>query len=149
MGKVPEVRCSIERSLGVLGERWTFLILREALLGATRFSEFQDKLGVARDVLSERLATLVENGVLERVPYQEPGNRSRLGYRLTPAGRELQVVLGALQQWGDMHLPRADGPSMLRKDRDTGRPLHLGFIDDHGREVPPADVTMVPARDQP
>lgn len=149
MGKVPEVSCSIERSLGVLGERWTFLILREALFGATRFSEFQNKLGVARDVLTERLATLVEYGVLEREPYQESGARPRLGYRLTPAGRELQVVLGALQQWGDIHLPRADGPSMLRRERDTGRPLHVGFIDDRGREVAPADVTTVPAREQP
>jgi DNA-binding HxlR family transcriptional regulator len=150
MDKVPpEAICSIERSLGVLGERWTFLILREALLGATRFSEFQGKLGVARDVLSERLATLVEYGVLEREPYAEPGARSRLGYRLTPAGQELQVVLAALQQWGDVHLPRADGPSMLRRERGTGGPLHVGFIDDHGREVAAADVTMVPARDQP
>jgi DNA-binding HxlR family transcriptional regulator len=149
VGNVPEVSCSIERSLGVLGERWTFLILREALLGATRFSDFQSKLGVARDVLSERLATLVEYGVLEREPYQVPGTRPRLGYRLTPAGEELQVVLGALQQWGDIHLPRADGPSMLRRERATGRPLRVGFIDDHGHEVAPADVTMIPARDQP
>jgi DNA-binding HxlR family transcriptional regulator len=147
--RFPEIPCSIERSLGVLGERWTFLILREALLGATRFSEFQNKLGVARDVLSERLTTLVEYGVLEREPYQDPGSRPRLGYRLTPAGQELQVVLGALQQWGDIHLPRADGPSMLRRERDTGRPLHVGFVNDLGHEVAPANVAMIPARDQP
>jgi DNA-binding HxlR family transcriptional regulator len=70
MGKVPESACSIERSLGVLGERWTFLILREAFWGATKFAEFRDRLGIAPDVLSDRLSTLVEYGVLEREPYQ-------------------------------------------------------------------------------
>jgi DNA-binding HxlR family transcriptional regulator len=96
--KVPESSCSIARSLGVLGERWTFLILREALTGATRFSQFRDALGIAPDVLTERLNTLVEYGVMTREPYQEAGSRSRFAYDLTPAGRELQVVLLALQQ---------------------------------------------------
>jgi DNA-binding HxlR family transcriptional regulator len=72
MEKVPDSSCSIARSLGVLGERWTFLILREAFLGATRFAEFRDGLGVAPDVLSDRLATLVAYGVMEREPYREP-----------------------------------------------------------------------------
>ncbi len=144
-GQVPDSTCSIARSLGVLGERWTFLILREAFLGATRFAEFRDRLGVASDVLSDRLGTLVEFGVLAREPYQEPGARSRFAYRLTPAGRELHVVLGALQQWGDEHLPHPDGPSMLRRVRGTGRPAHVGFIDEDGREVATADVAVIPA----
>src|SRR5580704_4791065 len=144
-GKVPDATCSIARSLGVLGERWTFLILREAFLGATRFAEFRDQLGVAPDVLSDRLATLVEFGVLAREPYQEPGARSRFAYRLTPAGRELHVVLGALQQWGDEHLPHPDGPSMLRRVRSTGRPAHVGFIDEDGREVATTDVAVIAA----
>src|SRR5215469_998146 len=145
MGKVPESTCSIARSLGVLGERWTFLILREALLGATRFAEFRDKLGAAPDVLSDRLATLVEYGVMEREPYQEPGARPRLGYKLTPAGEELLVVLAALQQWGDEHLPRPEGPSMLRRVRGTDCPVHVGYLNDQGREVPLADVAVIPA----
>jgi len=149
MAKVPESSCSIARSLGVLGERWTFLILREAFLGATRFAEFRDRLGVAPDVLSERLATLVEYGVMAREPYREPGARSRSAYRLTPAGRELQVILGALQQWGDEHLPRPEGPSMLRRVRGTDRPVHVGFVDERGREVQPADVAMIPAGSYP
>ena len=105
MAKNPEEACSIARTLGVVGERWTFLILREAFLGATRFAEFRDRLGVAPDILSDRLATLVEYGVMAREPYREPGARSRFAYRLTPAGRELQVVLSALQQWGDEQNP--------------------------------------------
>jgi DNA-binding HxlR family transcriptional regulator len=145
MAKVPDTTCSIARSLGVLGERWTFLILREAFLGSTKFAEFRDRLGVAPDVLSDRLGTLVATGVLEREPYQEPGARARFGYRLTPAGRELQVVLGALQQWGDTHLPRPEGPSMLRRVRGTDRPVHVGFIDDDGWEIPLTDVTVRPA----
>jgi DNA-binding HxlR family transcriptional regulator len=146
MAKVPDSRCSIARTLGVLGERWTFLILREAFLGATRFAEFRDRLGIAPDVLSDRLSTLTEYGVLRREPYQEPGERSRFAYRLTEAGQELQVILGALQQWGDEHLPHPEGPSMLRRRSGPGgAPLHVGYIDDDGREVTLPDVRMIPA----
>ena len=145
MGKVPESACSIARSLGVLGERWTFLILREAFLGATKFAEFRDRLGVAPDVLSDRLSTLVEYGVMERERYQEPGARPRFAYRLTPAGTELRVVLGALQQWGDKYLPPPERPSVLRQVRGTDLPVHVGYVDDQGNEVAPADVAMLPA----
>jgi DNA-binding HxlR family transcriptional regulator len=145
MAKVPESDCSIARSLGVLGERWTFLILREAFLGATKFAEFRDRLGVAPDVLSDRLSTLVEYGVMEREPYQEPGARPRFAYRLTPAGTELRVVLSALQQWGDKYLPRPEGPSVLRRIRGTDLPVHVGYVDDQGDEIALADVAMIPA----
>jgi len=141
--KVPETACAIARSLGVLGERWTFLILRDAHGGLTRFAELKDSLGIAPDVLSDRLATLVAYGVMERVAYQDPGSRSRSAYVLTPAGRELWVVLAALQQWGDRHLPWPDGPSLLRRVRDTDDPVHVGFVDDDGREVAADDVAMV------
>ena len=131
--------CSIARSLEVLGERWTFLVLREAMAGTSRFADFRGALGVAPDVLSDRLATLVEAGVLEKRPYREPGARARDSYHLTPAGRELQVVLGALQQWGDVHLPWPEGPTVLRCGPD-GAPLHVGFVDGQGDEVD--DVTF-------
>jgi DNA-binding HxlR family transcriptional regulator len=135
--------CSIARSLGVLGERWTILILREALSGTTRFADFRTALGVAADVLSDRLATLVSAGVMVREAYQEPGSRSRFGYHLTDAGRELQLVLGSLQQWGDRHLPRPDGPTVQRRSVPTDRPVHVAFIDDEGCQIPPAEVTPV------
>ena len=134
--------CSIARTLGVVGERWTFLILREAFFGVTQFARFRESLGIAADVLSDRLSTLVEYGVMERVPYQEPGARMRQAYELTPAGRELSVVLGALQQWGDAHLPRAEGPTVVRRVRGTDQPVHVGFINDRGREVRDADVAF-------
>jgi len=143
VSKVPDSSCSIARSLGVLGERWTFLILREAFGGLTRFAEFRDSLGIAPDVLTDRLATLVRYGVMERVTYQEPGSRSRSAYALTPAGRELNVVLAALQQWGDEHLPWPEGPSILRRVRGGDRPVHVGFVDDYGEEIAPADVAMI------
>ena len=143
MATVPDSTCSIARSLGILGERWTFLILREAFLGTTRFAQFRDRLGVAPDVLTDRLSTLVAYGAMERHPYQEPGARSRMDYRLTPAGRELQVVLTALQQWGDDHLPAPNGPSMLRRVRGTDRPVRVGYVDQDGREVAADEVAMV------
>jgi DNA-binding HxlR family transcriptional regulator len=149
MGKVPDDPCAIARTLGVLGERWTFLILREASRGAGRFSQFREALGVAPDVLAERLSTLVAYGVMEKVPYREPGERARASYRLTPPGEELTVVLAALQQWGDEHLPWPDGPSILRRTKDSGLPVHVGFVDDSGREVPRENVAMVPTAADP
>jgi DNA-binding HxlR family transcriptional regulator len=134
--------CSIARSLEVLGERWTLLVLRDAFSGVTRFSEFRDSLAIAPDVLTERLTTLVEAGALSREPYQDPGARVRHSYHLTRAGEELLVVLGALQQWGDDHLPRAAGPTVLRQSA-AGRPLHVGFVDDRGTEVELAKVELV------
>jgi DNA-binding HxlR family transcriptional regulator len=143
MANVPDSSCSIARTLGVLGERWTFLILRDAFSGLSRFAQFRDSLGIAPDVLADRLATLVNYGVMERVAYQDPGSRAREAYVLTPAGRELGVVLAALQQWGDDHLPWPEGPSILRRIGDTGSPVRVGYLDDDGREVPAADVVMV------
>jgi DNA-binding HxlR family transcriptional regulator len=141
--------CSIERALCVVGERWTFLVLREALSGRTRFAEFRDVLGVAPDVLSDRLAKLVEHGVLIREPYREPGSRTRHAYRITPAGRDLAVVLGALQQWGDQYLPRPAGPTMLRRRRGSDQPLHVGFVGPDGHEVPLADAEFTPTAAYP
>jgi hypothetical protein len=85
-------------------------------------------------IRTDRLATLVTHGVLSRETYREEGSRAREEYRLTDAGRELQVVLGALQQWGDAHLPWPDGPTVLRCG-PGGNPLHVGFVDDRGEQV--------------
>lgn len=144
MGAIPEDTCSIARSLGLLGERWTLLIIRDALEGFTRFQEFRRSMGVAADVLAARLAMLVEHGVLTKVDYQEPGDRRRSEYRLTEAGRELFVVLAGLQQWGDRHLPAEAGPSLTRVDAETGAAVHVGFIGDDGVELPPGRVELVP-----
>src|SRR5215469_10795766 len=94
--------CSIARALEIVGERWTLLIVRDAFLGLRRFDEFQASLGIARNVLSDRLGRLVEEGILERVRYRQ--RPERYEYRLTRQGRELNVALAGLRQWGDKHL---------------------------------------------
>ncbi|CAM5274262.1 helix-turn-helix domain-containing protein [Streptomyces viridochromogenes] len=137
-----ETRCSIGRALEIVGDRWNLLILREALNGETRFSEFKDRLHVASDVLTQRLGVLVEGGVLEKRPYREAGARSRMAYHLTPAGRELVVLFGALQQWGDQHCPHPDGPLVRRGSRTSGQALRVAFVDEHGVEAPIDDVDL-------
>ncbi|KAA0097968.1 transcriptional regulator [Mycolicibacterium sp. P1-18] len=138
-GSIDDLQCSIERSLHVVGERWSLLVLREAHRGATRFDEFRDALGVSSDILTARLSTLVTHGVLERRPYREPGRRERLEYHLTESGRQLQLVLGALGQWGDTYLPRPQGPSIERRS-PTGQAVRLCYVDESGAEVSPVDV---------
>src|SRR5947209_12110312 len=93
--------CSIKRTLDTLGERWTLLVLREAFYGVRRFDDFQHNVGCARNVLSSRLARLVDRGILRREPYREPKSRPRFEYRLTEKGRDLYPILIALMQWGD------------------------------------------------
>lgn len=137
--RLDEVQCSIERTLHVVGERWSLLILREAFCGATRFEQFKAALGVSSDILTARLSTLVEYGVLERMPYREPGRRERREYRLTESGRDLELVLGALGQWGDRHLPRVQGPSIERRS-PTGQLVRLCYVDESGREVQHREV---------
>ncbi|MGW1541272.1 winged helix-turn-helix transcriptional regulator [Streptomyces sp. NPDC002309] len=138
-----EPTCSIERSLQILGERWSLLVLREIFSGKHKFAEIQSSLGIASNLLSARLKLLVETGVLDTRTYRDPGSRPRQSYHLTASGRDLFVVLGALQQWGDRHRPRPSGPSALRRVRFTDRPVHVGFLDDEGREVPATEVTML------
>jgi DNA-binding HxlR family transcriptional regulator len=137
-----DTRCSIGRTLELFGDRWSLLILREALNGATRYSDFKDRLTIASDVLTQRLGVLVEGGVLDKRPYREAGARSRMAYHLTPAGRELMVVFGALQQWGDQHCPHPDGPLVHRTSRTTGAPLRVAFVGTDGHETPLDDVDL-------
>ncbi len=103
-----DMNCSIAQSLEVIGEWWTPLIIRDAMMGISRFEQFQNRLGIARNVLSQRLDALVERGVLEQVQYQD--RPPRYEYLLTPQGRELWQVLMVLRQWGDKWLAPAGAP---------------------------------------
>jgi DNA-binding HxlR family transcriptional regulator len=143
-----ELRCSIARSLEVLGEKWTLLIVREALWGRARFSEFRESLGIAPDVLADRLSTLVEHGVLERRPYRIDGGREREEYVLTPAGRELNYVLGALNSWGNEHRPAPTGPAARYVDAATGENVELAFVTADGRRLAADEVDVVRLRPQ-
>jgi DNA-binding HxlR family transcriptional regulator len=138
-----DVRCSIARSLEVLGEKWTLLVVREAAWGRTRFSEFRQALGVAPDVLADRLATLVEAGVLERRPYRVEGGRQREEYVLTAAGEDLRLVLGALTTWGDEHRPAVTGRASTFVEGATGEAVTLSFVSADGRTLEPREVSVV------
>jgi len=103
--------CSVAQCLEVVGEWWTMLILRDAFLGVTRFDVFQERLGIARNVLQARLTRLIDAGVLERVPYSE--HPPRFDYCLTPKGRDLWPVVNAMRQWGDQHAAPNGAPINL------------------------------------
>jgi DNA-binding HxlR family transcriptional regulator len=116
--------CSIARSLETIGERWTLLILRDAFLGTRRFDDFQKSLGVARNVLTVRLKSLVDTGLLERRRYQE--RPERYEYRLTEKGIDLWPVIVSMMQWGDVHGGNVAGPPMVLEHRGCG-----GGVDAH------------------
>ena len=117
--------CSVKRALDIVGEKWTLLVLREAFYGARRFEQFQAHVGCARNLLSERLNTLVEAGVLRRVPYREPGQRERHENHLTDKGLDLLPAVIALMQWGDRWEADPAGPPVKIVHRDCGQPVEL------------------------
>jgi DNA-binding HxlR family transcriptional regulator len=139
----PDTRCSIARSLDLLGEKWTLLIVREAFWGRTRFSQLREALGIAPDVLSERLTRLVDAGVLERRAYRDAGARERMEYMLTPAGRQLLVVIAGLSLWGRENRPRPDDRSPRYLDSETGEPVELCFVTADGRKLDPDQLVVM------
>jgi len=110
--------CSLARTLAVIGDRWTLLVLREAFLRVRRFEDFQANLGIARQVLAERLAHLVEEGVLEKSAYQNRPPRHE--YRLTEKGLGLYPAILALVHWGDAHYAGDAGPPLLHRHKTCG-----------------------------
>jgi len=132
--------CSIARALELVGDRWTLLIVRDVALGRRRFDELLASLGIASNVLSDRLNRLVAAGVLERVRYRE--RPARFEYRLTEKGAELRVALLALMQWGDRHLsPR---PPRVARRRSDGAPVSVELVAPDGELVRPDDLEVVP-----
>ena len=112
--------CTIASTLGILGEKWTFIVLRDVFLGIRRFDDFVEHTGIPRQVLTNRLATLVDQGLLRRESYREPGERARYEYRLTDKGIDVYPILVALREWGDRYAAGPDGPPMLTVHRDCG-----------------------------
>ncbi len=102
--------CAIARSMAVLGERWTLVILRSAFMGARRFEDYQSSTGIARNILTDRLKTLVDHDVLARRPYAEHPGRTLYEYRLTEKGLDLYPVLVSLMEWGNRYGGFDDGP---------------------------------------
>lgn len=136
--------CNIAAALEIVGEKWTFLVLREAFNGVRRFDDMQRRTGAPRQVLSNRLAHLIADGILRKSPYREPGQRPRSEYRLTEKGIDLFPVIAALLAWGDKHAAAA-GPQVLLTHRDCGAPVGLQLACADGHVLGSArDVTPVP-----
>ena len=135
--------CAIGAAVAVIGERSTFLVLREAFNGVRRFDDMQRRTGMARQVLSDRLARLVQEDLLRKVPYQASGQRTRHEYRLTQKGLDLYPVLLALMDWGDKHAVGTAGPQVMIRHRDCGEPVGLqvtcaaGHVLESAREATP------------
>ena len=135
--------CAIARSLDVLGDGWTFLILRDAFFGVRRFADFERHLGIAKNVLSARLRNLVEHGILAREDIGERGERFE--YRLTPKGDALLPVLTTLREWGDEWIFGAGHEPLIMTDRATGEPLALTRVRDaEGKLMSRRDIRARP-----
>lgn len=130
--------CTVGRAMAVLGERWTFLVLREIFNGIRRFDDMRARTDIPRQVLTNRLNTLVAQGILRRVPYQEPGSRPRHEYRLTDKGFDLYPVLLAVWQWGNRYLADEDGSAVTFAHRGCGATVsvHLSCSDGHAIDNP-------------
>lgn len=138
-------RCPIARAMEVVGTRSAFLLLREAFYGTTRFDDFAERVGISQPVAAARLKELVDEGLLEREPYQRPGQRTRMQYRLTDKGADLFPALAALMQWGDRWL----GPSGVElRHRDCGAEVQaeLRCTEGHPLTVSDLDLAARPAK---
>ena len=137
--------CNLSKSFELVGDRWTLLILRSALWGLRRFDDFQADLDVPRSVLSNRLAGLVESGIMERREYREAGQRARIEYPLTAMGRALGLPFMAMTAWGDKWLGDGISPLTLRS-KATGQKFSVALVDEEGRRAKGADIEMVIGR---
>ena len=134
-------QCNLARSFELIGDRWTLLILRSALYGVRRFDDLQADLDIPRSVLSNRLAGLVETGIMERKEYREDGQRTRLEYPLTKMGKALGLPFIAMTAWGDKWLGRGSSPFTLRS-KSTGQKLSIALVDERGRLAKGSDLNV-------
>lgn len=137
--------CTIGRAMTILGEKWTIVVLREIFNGVRRFDDMRERTHIPRQVLTNRLAMLVERGVLRREPYREPGARVRHEYRLTEMGFDLYPVLVAVREWGDRYLADSEGPPVRTLHRDCGAEVHAQLRCAVGHEMAaPREVVLGP-----
>ena len=140
--------CGLPEALEVMGERWSFMILRASFNGLLHFEEFLSELGIARNILSNRLARLVKHGILDREPC--PDDRRRIEYRLTEKGMDLLPAMLALRQWGQKYVDGfvASDPVLVdARDRMPVGPV--GILAHDGRILGPADLNMIARKDLP
>ncbi len=137
--------CPVERTLETIGTKSAFVLLREAFYGATRFEEFVARTGLSEPVVAGRLRELTTQGLLERAPYQEAGQRSRAGYQLTGKGSELLPVLVAMMRWGD-RWAFDNGANVDVAHTGCGSPVRAVLRCDAGHEVGPDELDLVATR---
>ncbi|MES1926701.1 transcriptional regulator [Salinisphaera sp. T31B1] len=118
--------CSVARTLSVIGDRWTLMLLRECFMGVRRFEHFQARLDISRTIVRDRLTHLVDHGVLERRAYETRPPRHE--YRLTEAGRALHPILVTIAQWGDAYRADDSGPPLVRMHRPCGHALDAQLV---------------------
>ena len=131
--------CGLALAIDAIGDRWTLMVLREALYGVRRFDQIQQDTGMPRSVLSKRLSMLVNLGVLDKLPYREQGKRLRHEYALTPRGQELMVAFVALMEWGEKNADGARRPRLRLYDTESGERVHVRFVTDGGTVVDSLD----------
>lgn len=137
--------CPVARSLEVLGDWWSFLIIREAMLGSSRFGEFQKKLGLAKNILAVRLRSLVDQGILAPAPASDGSAYQE--YRLTAKGRGAFPILVALRQWSEEFDPHPEEIDTMLVDREKGKPVRkLALFSEDGRLLEVDDITVKPRR---
>jgi DNA-binding HxlR family transcriptional regulator len=135
--------CSIARATDILGDWWTPLVLREAFYGTRRFDDFVERLGIGRNILTERLRRLTDEGIFDKVEYQE--HPARYEYRLTDKGRALFGVIAALHRWGNDWLASEDGAPVEMVDRRTGDVVNPIVVDEAtGEPLDPRQLRMRP-----
>jgi DNA-binding HxlR family transcriptional regulator len=136
-------RCPIASTMGVVSTRSAFLLLREAFYGTSRFDEFADRVGISQPVAATRLRELVAEGLLERRPYREPGQRTRMEYHLTEKGTEFFPVLAAMMEWGDKWVTPA---GVGLRHRDCGLAVHTELRCEEGHLATLGDVELATTR---
>lgn len=120
--ELAEQKCSVARTLAVIGDRWTLMILRDLFLGVSRFESFRDSLGISRTILTERLNLLEGEGVVRKQPYQE--KPVRYEYRLTRKGIDLYPVIMSIVGWGDRYYAGDKGPPIVQHHKTCGQDFH-------------------------
>jgi DNA-binding HxlR family transcriptional regulator len=139
---VPPDQCNLWKAFDLIGDRWTLVILRSALYGVRRFDDFQVELEIPRSVLSNRLASLVELGIMERREYREDGQRARTEYPLTEMGRALGLPFMAMTEWSDHWIGKGTSPLTLRS-KASGQRFRVALIDEGGKPAGKDDVETV------
>lgn len=140
---VPPADCNLAKAIEMIGDRWSLLILRSALYGVRRFDDFQSELGTPRTILSGRLKTLVDTGLLKKRTYKVEGRRARPEYILTDKGEALRPVLIALTQWGDSWIGEDGQPPISFTDARSRQAVRAAFVDSGGQEVPTDNLRVV------